>query len=163
MACTGGAGLAISGSMADFEITELEPLPFAFLARTCAARDVSRIVSETFAALSTAFATAGASPVGAPLAHFSPGADDKVHVELGFPVSEHVTGPLHLAGLHIGDTYAGLAMQAVHRGDYGSLRETYDRMIAAIREQGLKPTADMWERYGGAGEAIEVEVIWPVA
>lgn len=148
--------------MGEFNVTELEPAPFAYLTRTCAARDVSRTVSETFAALSTAFATAGATPQGAPMAHFSPGADDKVNVELGFPVSEHVTGPLHIAGLSIAETYAGRAMCAVHGGDYASLRETYDKMIAAIRAAGMTPAADMWERYGGEGDAVLVEVIWPV-
>lgn len=149
--------------MADFQITELSPAPFAFVSRTCAASDVSRTVSESFAALSAAFATAGATPQGAPMAHFSPAENDRVHVELGFPVDEHVTGPLHIAGLGIAETYAGRAMCAIHPGDYASLRETYDKMIAAIRDRGLKPSADMWERYGGAGEAIEVEIIWPVA
>ena len=149
--------------MTDLRITELEPAPFAYVSRTCAAREVGRVVSETFAALSTAFATAGASPIGAPLAHFSPAADDLVHVELGFPVEEHVTGPLHIAGLSISETPGGMVMRAVHGGDYATLRKTYDEVIAAIRAQGLKPSADMWERYGGEGEAIEVEVIWPVA
>lgn len=148
--------------MADFNLTQLEPIPFAFVTRTCAARDVGRTVSETFVQLSAAFATAGATPQGAPMAHFSPGADDKVHVELGFPVDEHVTGPLHIAGLNIAQTYAGRAMCAIHGGDYATLRETYDKMIAAIRDAGLTPAADMWERYGGEGEAIQVEVIWPV-
>ncbi|HRO02940.1 MAG TPA: GyrI-like domain-containing protein [Terricaulis sp.] len=149
--------------MAEFRITELEPAPFAYVTRTCAAQDVGRVVSETFAQLSAAFATAGARPQGAPMAHFSPAADDRVHVELGFPVDEHVTGPLHIAGLNIAETYAGRAMCAVHGGDYTTLRETYDAMIAAIRDAGMKPAADMWERYGGEGEAVQVEVIWPLA
>jgi effector-binding domain-containing protein len=148
--------------MADFQITELAPAPFAYLTRICPAREVSRTVSETFAALSAAFATAGATPQGAPLAHFSPGADDKVNVELGFPVEAHVIGPLHIAGLNIAETYAGRAMCAVHGGDYATLRETYEKMIAAIRAAGMTPAADMWERYGGEGDAVQVEVIWPV-
>jgi effector-binding domain-containing protein len=148
--------------MGDFHISELEPAPFAFVSRVCAARDVGRVVSETFATLSSAFATAGASPIGAPLAHFSPGADDNVQVDLGFPVDEHVTGSLHIAGLSISHTYAGRAMCAMHGGDYSTLRETYDQMIAAIRAAGMTPAADMWERYGGEGEAVQVEVIWPV-
>lgn len=149
--------------MGDFHITELQPAPFAYVTRTCPARDVGRTVSETFATLSAAFATAGATPQGAPMAHFSPGDDDKVNVELGFPVEEHVTGSLHIAGLSISETYAGRAMCAVHGGDYATLRETYDKMIAAIREAGMTPAADMWERYGGEGDQVQVEVIWPVA
>lgn len=148
--------------MADFNITELEPAPFAYLSRVCPARDVGRTVSETFAQLSAAFATAGATPQGAPMAHFSPAADDKVNVELGFPVDEHVTGSLHIAGLNIAETYKGRAMCAVHGGDYTTLRETYDRMISAIRDANMVPAADMWERYGGEGEAVQVEVIWPI-
>jgi len=148
--------------MADFHITELEPAPFAYVTRVCPARDVGRTVSETFATLSAAFATAGATPLGAPMAHFSPGADDKVNVELGFPVEAHVIGSLHIAGLNIAQTYAGRAMCAVHGGDYASLGATYDKMISAIREAGLTPAADMWERYGGDGDAVQVEVIWPI-
>lgn len=148
--------------MADFTLVTMTPAPFAFLSRVCAAQDVGRTVSDTFAALSAAFAAAGAHPQGPPLAHFRPAEDQCVSVDLGFPVAEESLVPLQQAGLNVAQTYAGQAMCAVHAGGYDTLRETYERMIAAIRAAGLQPAPDMWERYGGEGDAVQVEVIWPV-
>lgn len=148
--------------MAGFELITLAPAPFAFVARTCAMEAVGQTVSESFAALSAAFAAAKAQPAGAPLAHFRPAQGDRINVELGFPISAEAGEALKAAGLEISVTLAGPAMRGLHVGGYEKLRETYDALIAHIRDQGLIPAADMWERYAGEGEALTVEVIWPV-
>lgn len=148
--------------MSGFPIVTLEPEPFAFLTRVCATREVGDTVSETFASLSSAFAAAGARPQGPPLAHFRPVEDDCVSVDLGFPVAPDNLEALLGAGLSVGETCAGQAMCAEHDGGYGDLSSTYDKMISAIRDAGMQPAPDMWERYGGEGEAVRVEVIWPV-
>lgn len=149
--------------MAGFELVELEAAPFAFVGRVCAAREVGDAVSQGFAALSQAFAQAGAAPVGPALAHFRPSESETIFVELGFPVHEGALPALRAAGLGVGKTPAGQALSATHAGGYEGLRQTYDAMLSHMREAGLTPAADTWERYGGAGEAIEVQVIWPLA
>jgi len=149
--------------MAGMELLELEAAPFAFVGRICALADVGQAVSEGFAALSAAFAKAGAAPSGPPLAHFRPADHDSVFVELGFPVSEAALPALREAGLGAGRTPAGLAVCVEHRGDYAGLKRTYDAMLEHMRAEGLKPAADTWERYAGEGEDMRVEVIWPLS
>lgn len=148
--------------MPDFTLTTLEPAPFAYLTRVSAMRDVGRTVSETFAELSGAFATANATPQGAPLAHFRPAENDNVCVDLGFPVLDGALDALERAGLAVGETPHGRVMRTQHVGGYDTLGQTYDALLAEMRAKGLTPAADMWERYGGAGDDVQVEVIWPI-
>mgnify|MGYP000905527169 FL=1 len=124
-------------------------------------RSVGDAVSQGFAALSAAFAKAGAAPSGPPLAHFRPSESDAIFVELGFPVSEGALPGLRAAGLGVGKTPSGQVLSVIHEGGYEGLRQTYDAMLAHMRAQGLTPAADTWESYGG-GETVEVRVIWPL-
>lgn len=149
--------------MSDFTLATLEPQPFAYVTRLAGMREVGAVVSETFAVLSAAFAKANATPQGPPLAHFRPTEHDFISVDLGFPVTDSALDALQHAGLTIGETPAGQVMRGEHAGAYGALGETYDALLAAMREQGLTPAPDMWERYAGEGDDVRVEVIWPVA
>ncbi len=64
-------------------------------------------------------------------------------VTIGFPTTWR-PGPD--AGVTVFDLPAGPALRALHTGPYDSLRETYDDLERAAREQELVPTAAV-ERY----------------
>lgn len=153
--------------MADFNLVRLIPEPFAYVPRAGAVADMPRIMSEAFCALEAALRQAETAPAGPPFAHYRSVRDGKVEVDVGFPVRAASVQALREAGLAIGETARGRALHGVHEGSHDSLSAIYDAMIANLRERGLEPCEDMWERYLSPPEAppdeTRTEVFWPAA
>lgn len=152
--------------MTDFNVTELQPAPFAYIKRSAAIPDMSRVMGEGFATLGGLFAQGGAAPAGAPLAHYLDFTNNSTTFEMGFPIRPEDAPGLQAAGLGIGETPRGTVMQAVHIGPYESMVATYAKMQDAMKRQGLTGAKDMWERYFSPPETppaeVRTEVIWPV-
>lgn len=151
--------------MTDTTLVTLTPEPFAYVTRECALEAIGKTIEESFCTLDAALGQAKVAPSGPPLARYTHFADGRVTVDLGFPVHAGGTASLRAAGLNTGMTGGGLAMRGVHVGPYDTLRQTYDKILTAIRAAGRAPADEMWERYFAHAEAASearTEVLWPV-
>jgi AraC family transcriptional regulator len=152
--------------MPDFVVATLKAEPYAYIERTARTSEIPKIMSESFDTLSALFAKAKASMVGMPLTHYKSFDGETTSFQLGFPVRQEDTAALEEAGLSIGETPHGPAMQAIHIGPYEEVPKTYDALLAEMKARGLEGTTDMWERYfsppGTPPEQTRTEVICPL-
>jgi effector-binding domain-containing protein len=152
--------------MTQFALVTLTPQPFAYVSRECALAEIGQIMSEGFGAAFGALARAGAAPAGEPMAHYRSVKNGRVSVDIGVPIRAEAEASARAAGLEVGATGAGRAVQAMHVGPYDTLTQTYDAMFADMRARSLAPADDMWERYldppDTPAEKVRTEVIWPV-
>lgn len=152
--------------MADPMIVELSPRPFAYISLRSTLSQMPATMGEGFATLGRMFATAKAQMAGNPLAHYTDFDATSASFELGFPVLEADIPALRAAGVSIGKTPGGRNMTATLVGPYDTVSQTYDRMTAAMKQQQLSGSKDMWESYISPPETppeqIRTDVIWPV-
>ena len=153
-------------TMSDFTIETLTPRPFAYITVTARMSDMARTMGESFGRLGALFAAAGAEMAGMPMCHYTAYDEKTATFDLGFPARADQVEALRAAGLSIGETSSGRNMKAVHIGPYDTVVETYNRMTAAMKAQGLVGATDMWETYFSPPETppeqIRTEVTWPV-
>ena len=81
---------------------------------------------------------------GMPFGRYRGMPSETVDVEAGVPVAK---APASHADVVVGELPATEAVEAVHVGPYDKLEETYDEMIAWMREHSLTPSDEMWEFY----------------
>lgn len=108
----------------------------------------------------------GRHPIGPPFSMYHGMPTDAVDVEAGFPVDGPITAG---EGVVPGTLPAGRVVETTHVGPYETMRETYDKVLAFIREQGLTPSNDMWEVYLSDPQTEpdpatwRTQIYWPVA
>lgn len=88
---------------------------------------------------------------GAPLAiTISHSADGDWVFDAAMPLAERPTKEIAEAdGVKVADTYAGRAIKLTHKGPYNTVNETYDRLRAFAKAQGLTEKPVAWEEYVG--------------
>lgn len=153
--------------MSDFNLVDLKPEPFAYVSRAGSVAEIPNLMSQAFCTLEQALKKANATPTGGPFAHYRSVRDGHVEVDVGFPVAAASREALAAAGLELGQTASGTAMHGLHVGPYERLAQFYDAILAELRERGLTPSEDMWERYLDGPEVppekTRTEVFWPAA
>jgi effector-binding domain-containing protein len=88
---------------------------------------------------------------GAPLAiTISHSADGDWVFDAAMPLAERPAKDIAEAdGVKVADTYAGRAIKLTHKGPYNTVNETYDRLHAFAKAQGLTEKPVAWEEYVG--------------
>lgn len=91
-------------------------------------------------------ADSGLAPIGVPMVIVRGGSEERKVVEAAVPamLPPGVDPP---GGIQVGRSPAGLAVQVVHRGPYGDLAETHERLAAWIAAHGLTAGDVAWEIY----------------
>ena len=89
------------------------------------------------------------NPAGAPLAiTISHAADGDWVFDAALPLDAAPEGALpEQDGVKIGETYAGRVVRLTHKGPYGTLAATYERIHAYTKENNLKEKGISWEEY----------------
>lgn len=153
--------------MSEFTVETAAPQPFAYLRRTSRIVDMPKTMGEGFASLESMLAAAKAVPAGMPLAHYLDYDETSTTFDLGFPVRAEDVQAVRAAGLEVGETASGRVMKGTHMGPYETANETYQAMMAEMKNKGLTAARDMWEVYFSPPETppeqIRTDVIWPVS
>ena len=130
--------------------TKVEPQPMLYVSARCTMEPAS-IAAQTasaFATLGQFMAAQHVVPTGAPLTVYRDLQDRQVTMQTGFPV-----GPSDLAKAS-GDVLAGSspggdAVEALHRGPYATISETYAALAAELQRYDIKMGPVSWEVYLG--------------
>jgi len=101
---------------------------------------------------------------GMPLARWSAWEGDGGVMEVGIPVRGKFEGE---GDIQCGELPAGKAISVTHVGSYDGLAETWRKLGAWIKEQGIEARADPWESYVDDPGEVPVEklrtvIYWPV-
>jgi effector-binding domain-containing protein len=134
----------------DIELVEVRSQPMLYITRVAsmAPREISGIMAEAFATIGSFIGRAGITPAGPPLALYRDWdmKTGRMEIDVGFPVRPADIGKA--AGeVHAGQTPAGKAYKAVHRGPYIKLRDTYTALEEHRKRAGIPQAALAWEVY----------------
>lgn len=126
--------------------------------------DIGPAMGRMFGEVAGYMMQKGLPMMGAPFCYYYSWDDGQVDMEVGFPSSSKIRedGKLHNFSLP-----ALKAAHMTHVGPYEKLMESYQKMEKQMKEQGLKPAAQMWEVYLNdpnttRPEALITELYWPV-
>ena len=114
--------------------------------------------------------SAGIRPAGPPFAIYHNMDMSSLDVEIGFPVAvgaADTTGKQGRGRVRPGKIPGGKAVVAIHTGPYAKLGETYDRLLAFVKEQGLTTESFSYEYYlNDPGttppESLQTEIYFPL-
>lgn len=121
--------------------------------------------ARAFGAVIAAAQAQHAYPTGPPFALYHGMPTDTVDVEAGFPITPNFSDE--------GDVVAHIlpeseAFEAMHRGPYDSLQQTYALILERMSAEGKTPSDTMWEFYLSDPEkqpnpaTWQTRVVWPI-
>lgn len=151
-------------SVQEPEVVELEPQRCAVVRESVPITGLPEFFGRAFGAVAAVAQAQARSTIGAPAAIYYGAPTDIADVAAGFPVD----GPISAQDGVVEETLpGGPAVQLVHEGRYGSLHESYARLMEWMQTRGLTPGSLMWESYvndpeGIAPEDIRTLIVWPV-
>lgn len=153
-----------SGSPTDPRLATLEPATLAVVRETVPMNALGEFFGRAFSATMAAAQAQGVAVVGPPLGIYFGMPSDVVEVAAGFPTARPVQPG---GGVTVETLPGGRAVQVLHRGPYDTMRQTYDRLMAWMGQQGLRPADVMWESYlnepsPDAPQDTETLITWPV-
>lgn len=120
--------------------------------------------SRAFNAVMAAAQAQHASPIGPPFALYHGMPTDTVDVEAGFPITPNFTGTGEVIAHKLPESEA---FEAMHRGPYTTLQETYALILERMSAAGKTPSDTMWEFYLSDPEkqpnpaTWQTRVVWP--
>jgi effector-binding domain-containing protein len=147
------------------EIVEIEPETALVMSGEVPFAELVDFFTAAFTATAEAAVDAGVELAGPPVGYYPTTPTDIVTIEAGFPVSGPVESTEEVHPLVLP---AGRAVVAMHVGPYDTLGETYEAVMAWMREHGLQPVGPMWECYvTDPGEnpdpaTWETKIVWPI-
>jgi effector-binding domain-containing protein len=126
---------------------------------------LSDFFGRAFGAVMAAAQAQHASPTGPPFALYHGMPTDTVDVEAGFPITPNFTGSGDVVATKLPESDA---FEAMHRGPYDRLQETYALILERMSAEGKTPSDTMWEFYLSDPEKDPdpatwlTRVVWPV-
>lgn len=140
----------------DAEIVDEEPVQVAGLRRRLRVTQLRGWTRRTLSVVSDALSTAGARPVGPPVAVLRPLPDGGLEVTAGFPVDHRPPG----TSLEHDTLPAGKALQVAHLGSYESLAAAYDRLFERLAGHDGAAGPLLWEQYVVGPQDTDVVDAW---
>lgn len=151
--------------MSEVHLTDVLEQPVAGVRSRVRTDELTSTFSTMFDRVFTVLTEAGTQVAGAPYARYRGMPTDTVDVEIGFPVVSPFAGHGDVVG---GALPGGRVVEALHVGDYGDLRSTYEEVERWMGEHGVRPSEEMWEVYESGPESDadpetwRTRIVWPV-
>ncbi len=136
--------------MSTFERTTLEATTIAATRRECAMQpqEISAAIGDGFGVLMPALGAAGVAPLGPPMVAYVKIEAGRMEFDVARMIAPADADKLKdAAGVTIATTIEGPAIKTVHKGPYNGLGDTYQKMFAFMREEGLEPGPACYELY----------------
>ena len=156
--------------MPEFNVVTVESQPILYVHRSSATdpQSIGACMGEAFGTLMGFVGEHGIEMAGAPLSIYHGFSENEATFDVALPVSaadaERAAGHADIKG---GATHAGQALKAVHVGPYNALADTYNRIMAHLQKEGLKPCGPCWEVYMNdpdttPAEDLITEIYFPI-
>lgn len=125
---------------------------------------LAEVMGSSYGEIMRVIGSSGAKPAGPPFAMYHNMDMSNLDVEIGFPVSEPVKGS---GRVKEGMLPGGRAAVTLHAGPYDKIEESYNRLTAFIKEQGLEPESFCYEFYlndpsDTPPEELKTEIYFPL-
>ena len=136
--------------MPEFNIVSVDSQPILYVHRSSATDpgSIGACMGEAFGTLMGFIGQHGIARTGAPMSIYHGFGETEAIFDVALPVAaadaERAAGHGDIKG---GATHAGQALKAVHVGPYTALADTYNRIMAHMEQEGLKPSGPCWEIY----------------
>jgi effector-binding domain-containing protein len=132
----------------NIETITAEAVPMVYVTRSVGmnATEITAVMDEAFGAIGESICKTGIAPAGPPLAVYRDWDESsgRMKVDVGFPVAPGDTARIE-GEVAAGKTPCGKALKAVHVGPYDTLRDTYNVLMAHMREHGMQMPLVSWE------------------
>lgn len=126
------------------ELLDTTATPTAAIRGVVPMAEIADFFDRSFSELATVLDEQAIAPTGPAFARYAGPPGASADLEVGFPVAGTVTPS---GGVHPSSLPDGRVAHVVHIGGYDQLGETWGLLGAWIAEQGLTPSADLWEVY----------------
>lgn len=160
------AGSPDDDRMTEIQLTQHREEDTAVVHDRVPMAEIKQFFDRAIPAVMAALASLGTHPIGPPFAKYFGMPGDTVELEVGFPVAQAVQA---IDGVTPGTLPEGPVVHAIHVGPYETLGETYDDVLAWMKDEGVEPADAMWEVYLSDPSAQpdpatwRTKVCWPVA
>lgn len=143
-----------------FEIAQQPEQPVLSIRTRTAVGKLPQEIGKAYQAIAEYLQEIGQPPQSAPFtAYYNMDMED-LDVEMGFPVSQPITGK---GDINISSIPAGPQASCMYRGSYSGMAQAYDELTAKVNESGFTPTGVCYEFYYNApGEVPESELLTKV-
>jgi len=146
-------------------IVELEPRKLAGIRRTFPQSQLGAFFTEAYPEIAGALGTAGARPMGRPLARYFDNDPAAFDVEAGIPFDGSFAGS---GSIVVTELPGGKAAMTVHLGTYETLSPEYKRIMAWAEANGTRLGDGPWEVYvndpsNATPDELRTEVYFPLA
>jgi len=146
------------------EIKNVDRKQTLMVRMTVPAAKLSDIMGEVYGELGAYMGQKGIPFAGAPYAMYYNMDMEALDVEMGFPVLSDDKGE---GRIKPGEIPAGRVVAAVHHGPYATIEETYTKLMAHVKEEGLETTEWMYEYYLNSPmevkeEELQTEICFPL-
>ncbi|MFN8195385.1 MAG: GyrI-like domain-containing protein [Nocardioidaceae bacterium] len=131
--------------MTEFRLEDVPTVLVGTIRRRVTMEELKGFFDVAFGQVAGAVSAAGGRIEMPPFGWYHGEPVDAFDVSAGFPVAGDVHTPD--GGVHVAERPGGRGAVAVHVGPYDTLGDTWDRLSAWVREQGLVPRGDFWEEY----------------
>lgn len=146
------------------EIRKAKAQKTVMIRTTAPASALPQVMGDVYGELGAFMGQRGITPAGPPYAMYYNMDMEALDVEMGFPVA--ADAPVE-GRIKMGKLPAGKIAAAVHTGPYAKLEETYNKLMAYVKEQGLETEEWMYEYYLNspmemAPEELRTEICYPI-
>jgi effector-binding domain-containing protein len=149
----------------EIKVIEIEPKDALTIRETVPNALIPQKMGQIFGELMAFFGKSGVMAAGPPFALYHAFDEEKVDMEVGFPVvglrsGEGRVKPCTLPG--------GKVVTATHVGPYDKIVDTYMEMQKWIEQKGFRAKKEMWECYMNDPDTAKdpseyiTEVFWPI-
>jgi len=146
------------------EIKKLQEQNTLMVRMTTAVENLPTVMGEIYEEIGAYMGKKELEFVGAPYARYYNMDMSALDVEMGFPVARKDPGGGRLkSGLLPAGEYA----TTLHTGPYDNLEETYNKLMAYVKEQGIEVQQWMFEQYLNSPmevkhENLQTQIFFPV-
>jgi len=131
----------------DVEITEVEPVDILYIQNSGSQdpADIAEVLAKAFREISAFIAMNDVTIAAQPMAITHAGSENGYAFDAAIPI---VDKDMTLSGnIRLGNTPAGRAIRAVHRGPYDQMVPVYEKLSAYMGAHGLREGPVSWEQY----------------
>jgi effector-binding domain-containing protein len=128
--------------MPEFEIRTIPQQHTAAIALETPMAEIGESMGKAFPTIFHAVTSAGATPVGPPLARYFTFGEPTIDFECAIPVATPFSADGEVKPSSVG---GGEAAMGTHLGSYDTIGQTWEALMGWVEEQGRTPSGPGWE------------------